>query len=506
MNDFYNSPVLAVIPPNMTLVVIGWIFHISAFILVSLHCLARRREASSTIVWMFIAWSFPFFGPLFYLMFGIDRVSMKGFKKHVTDEKLLAERKAREDEAMPLAYWRSVRQMVQTQPPLEPEREFDRAIDSILPDYPLLGGNEIKPLISGDELYPCIFEAMRRATHHVHIQSFIIEADKTGRDLMTLLSDKARSGVKVRVLFDRFGSTHAFLTGFFRQYSGIPNLQIEGWTQANLLKRQFQINLRNHRKTIIVDGREAFCGGINIGDINTTRGDIKPIRDYHFSLRGPIVQELQYSFMRDWYYITDENPEELLNETYFPRITPVGASLIRMINSGPASEMEAIADVFFAALNMARKQILLVTPYFVPPRDIIRSLRIAALRGVDVRLVVPEENNHFYAGLASRALYEELLQAGVRIFERHPPFMHAKGLIIDDTIAIVGTSNFDFRSLRLNYETDLVVYDDIFVNKLKEIIIEDIAMSSEVYLNEWRKRPVFAKMSENLAYLMMPVL
>jgi cardiolipin synthase len=168
--------------------------------------------------------------------------------------------------------------------------------------------------------------------------------------------------------------------------------------------------------------------------------------------------------------------------------------------------MEAIADVFFTAITSARKQALLVTPYFVPPRDIVRALRTAALRGVDVRIILPEENNHFYTGLASRALYEELLDAGVRIFERHPPFMHAKALIVDSSIAIIGTSNFDVRSLRLNYETDLVVYDDKFIDKLKQIALEDMALSSEVDLRIWQTRSTFSRMFENLAYLMMPVL
>jgi cardiolipin synthase len=224
-------------------------------------------------------------------------------------------------------------------------------------------------------------------------------------------------------------------------------------------------------------------------------------------LRGPVVQELQYTFMRDWYFMTDEDPAELLRESYFPHLAPAGPAMIRVVNSGPAgSEMEALSDVLFMAIVSARKQILAVTPYFVPPHEIVRGLRAAAQKGVDVRLIVPRKNNHVYAGMAGRARYEELLEAGVRVFERQEPFIHAKALIIDDTLAVVGSANMDMRSFRLNYETNLLVFDDRFLNELKRIVLDDLARSEELDLAEWRRRPVCRQMLENLCYLMMPVL
>jgi cardiolipin synthase len=481
--------------------------HVLSFALVCVHCLRNRREATSALLWIFLAWSFPVVGPMSYLYIGIDRAPTKAFKKRITDEKLLAERKAREDEALPLAYWRSVHDAVENEPDADFARELNGAMNTILPDYPLLGGNSITPLVTGDEAFPAMFEAIANAQHHVHLQSFIIQNDETGRRLMDLLETRARAGVIVRLMYDRFGSTQAVLTGLFRKFRHVPNLNIAGWTQANPLKRQFQINLRNHRKILVVDGRQTFCGGINLSSDNaSSHAGQPPIRDYHFAILGPIAQELQYTFMRDWYFMTDESPENLLTGVYFPHIEPVGKAMVRLVNSSPASETECIADVLFMSIVAARNQILAVTPYFVPPSDILRALRSAALRGVDVRLVVPRKNNHVYAGLAGRALYEELLTAGVRIFERPLPFMHAKALIVDSEFALVGTANLDTRSLRLNYETNLAVYDETFVNELKHLVLEDIGMSVELHLAGWRRRPAYKRMVENFCSLMTPVL
>lgn len=455
---------------------------------------------------MFVAWALPAVGPALYIIFGIDRVHDKGFKKQTADQRLLAHRKARESETLPLAYWRRLRESLAAEPETPLAHQLNRTMDAIIPDFPLLGGNSIEPLVDGSEAFPALQAAIEGAKHHIHVQSFIIKNDRVGNRFLDLLAEKARAGVKVRVLFDRFGSTRAFLTRAFRKYAHIPNMQVVGWTQANPLKRQFQVNLRNHRKNLIVDGREAFFGGLNLQDHDLPEDARTTIRDYHFHVHGPLVPEIQYTFMRDWYFMTDESPEELLTESYFPVVEKAGNAKLRLINSGPASEMEVIADVFFSAIASARKQILAVTPYFVPPRDIVRALRSAALRGVEVHLLVPEKNNHFYAGFASKALYEELLDSCVRIFERPPPFMHSKAMIIDDELAIVGTSNLDVRSLRLNYETDVAVYDDPFVNRLKEIVLSDFSESREIYYADWVRRSVKQRIMENMAYLMMPIL
>ncbi|MFA6172753.1 MAG: cardiolipin synthase [Kiritimatiellales bacterium] len=480
----------------------GWICHLTAFALITLHCLQRRRNASSTILWIFVAWSVPIIGPLFYLSFGIDRVGDRGYQKFLTDEHLLETRKETR-EAAPRAYWHELRSAPSEN---DFQREFNRTLDALIPDHPALAGNRLTPLVNGDETYPHMLEAIRGAKHHIHLQSFIIANDTTGRMFMDALKAKAAEGVQVRLLYDRFGSTYALYSGLFHKMRKMTNLQIAGWTQANLFKRQFQINLRNHRKTLIVDGKKGFFGGINLFDDNITRPGKPPIRDYHFEAEGPLVQELQYSFLRDWYFITGESPKALLTEQYFPHAESAGCITARFINSGPSTVEDVAIEAFFNSIVLAKKQILAVTPYFVPPADILRALRSAALRGVDVRLVVPEENNHRYAGYASRALYEELLLAGARIYERLPPFMHAKALVIDGEFSLIGTANLDERSLNLNYETTVAVYSAEFADIMKRIIHEDLDSSEEVILSDWQNRPLHCRLLENLAALMSPVL
>ncbi len=482
---------------------LGTGLHLIIFILITLHCLRRRRNATSTILWIFLAWAFPVFGPLLYLTFGIDRVADRGFRKFLTEEHLLRTRKETQETA-PRAYWHNLLPGAPAQN--EFQREFNRALNALLPDHPSLAGNHIAPLVTGDEAYPKMLKAIRGAKKHIHLQSFIIGNDATGREFMKALAAKAAEGVEVRLLYDRFGSTRAHLCGLFRKYRKTPNFQIAGWTQANFLKKQFQINLRNHRKALIIDGSRAFFGGINLHDENTSQHKHGPIRDYHFELTGSLVQELQYSFLRDWYFITKEDPGILLSGSHFPHIDPAGEFTARLINSGPSTERDVAIETFFTSITLAKKQILAVTPYFVPPADVLRALQSAALRGLDVRLIVPQKNNHFYTGLASRALYEELLLAGVKIFERRPPFMHAKALVIDGEFSLVGTANLDERSLNLNYESSVAVYSEAFADSMKNIIHEDIALSDEVLLAQWQRRPAHRRLLENLAALMTPVL
>ncbi len=490
----------------------GWLWlgtalHLVAFCLIVFDSLMNRKEIASTLLWIFLAWSFPVVGPILYLSFGVDRVPVKGWRKRQSNQRLMNVREAdREDAAMPMAYWHAIRRSLAVVPDTPLARETHAAMNSIIEDFPLLSGNRADPLLSGDEAFPAMLEAIASAKHHIHLQTFILGNDAVGRMFLDALKAKAEAGVRVRFLYDRFGCTHAIFAGLFRRYARVPNMELAGWTQVNPIKRRFQVNLRNHRKLLVVDGRLAFVGGINLRGENVTRAGRAPIRDYHFRIEGPAVQELQYVFLRDWYFATEADPETLLVRDHFPGIEPVGSALIRIVNGGPESEEEVMTDVLFAAVTAARKTLLAVTPYFVPTRDFVRALRSAALRGVDTRLIVPARNNHVFVGLAGRALYDSLLSAGVRVFERPPPFLHGKALIVDDALAIVGTANLDARSLRLNYETNVVVYDADFIDRLKRMILDDVAASVELDLAVWRRRPLRRQLIENFCYLLAPIL
>jgi cardiolipin synthase len=487
-------------------VVLSTLLHVAAFIGVSLHALKRRRNASATILWIFVAWSFPFIGPLLYLAFGIDRIPDKGLRKQAANRIMMEQRRAMHKDEGPFVAWHysfsaSIEQLDSAYC-----RNLNRSLDTLNPEHPLLDGNFITPLVCGDEAYPSMLEAIQSAKNHIHMQSFIFSSDDTGLLFLEELKKKAEEGVKVRLMFDRFGSTRAYLGGMFRKYRKIENLSICGWTQANPFKRQFQVNLRNHRKNLIVDGRIAFFGGVNIAGENRASNGRKAIRDYHFKVEGPLVHELQISFLRDWYFMTGESADRLIKADHFPQMLSIGSARARLIDSGPSEPPDLASEAFFNAITLAQRQILIVTPYFVPTNDILRALRSAAHRGVDVRIVVPEKNNHRYAGMASKALYEELLVAGVRIYLRKPPFMHAKAMVADDAVALVGTANVDVRSLELNYETTVLIEHEGAIDKLKLMIHEDMDYSNEINLNEWLRRPAIQKLMENLFALMSPVL
>jgi len=481
------------------------LLHAAIAMAVILHCLRHRREPTSALLWIFLALAVPAIGGALYLLFGVNHVPEKAWKRRRRDQELMALRLGRGNEILPLAYLREIH-AAEIEPDDPQILAFDKAMAAVVPETPLVAGNAVQMLIDGSEAYPAMLAAIEAATDHIHLQTFIFAADQIGRRFLDLLAAKAQQGVVVRVLYDRFGSTHAVLSGLFRRYRHIPNLHLVGWTQASLLKRQFQVNLRNHRKIMVIDGIHAFAGGLNLHDENVGSATTRAIRDYHFALHGPVVQELQYSFVGDWYFMTEQNPETLLSSRYFPHQGNCGSAMVRLISSGPSKEWDVIHDVLFTALSQAQHEIIVVTPYFAPTLDIVRAMRSAVFRGVRVRLVVPRHNNHFYVGLAGRALYEDLLVAGVRVFERRPPFIHAKAMLIDDTLALVGSANLDVRSLRLHYETNLAVYDSTFRNQLKQVLLEEIACSDEILLDKWRQRPRHQQLLENFCHLLTPIL
>ncbi len=481
--------------------------HLVAAVAASLHAVRIKREAASALLWLLIIWSFPFAGVLAYIGMGVDRIAAQSRLRARVRRAFGDSRRQREAAEQPMADWRGVRECQCSHPGGEWAQALHRAMDALLPDEPLLGGNDVRLLVTGDEAYPRMFETIAAARSHIHLQTFILAHDEAGRRLMDLLLERARAGVEVRLLFDRFGSTPSVLSGFVRRWRGAhPRLHLAGWTLAKPWRRQFQLNLRNHRKILVVDGRVAFTGGMNVSDVNVSRPGRPADRDFHFEVRGPVVQELQYSFLNDWHFMTGETAERLLCAEHFPPQPAVGGDLVRVANGEPAEESETLPDILFALLTAARRQILIVTPYFVPTMDILRALRAAALRGIEVKLLVPKYNNHVYAGWAGRSFYESLLTAGVQIVERAPPFLHAKALIVDDEVAMVGSANLDSRSLRLNYETNLLVWGAQFIGRLKSAVLDEFACGEAITTAAWLRRPARHRWIERAAALLSPVL
>lgn len=484
---------------NVTLVGLG---HVVIGLALTYHVLLYKHRPVSAVLWLAVVWTLPYLGGLAYLTFGVDRVS-RGAQAREQARRLL-ERRARGDPdfelppadeaAYPLGESRA------------PGDHVFRATDPAVRQNRVLAGHRADLLVDGDGFYPALLDAMEAAEDSVHLQTYIFGRGPPGREIRDAAARHAREGIEVRLLYDRFGSAWAHYSGFFES-ARRAGVEVKSITQANPLKGRFQINLRNHRKVAVVDGRLGFVGGINFHARNTSSGaDGEPIRDYHVRLEGPAVADLQFQFVEDWHFATGAPPEELLTSRYFPRLDPVGDARVQVVPGGPEREGRGLADAFFAAIVAAERSLTIVTPYFVPDEPIVQAIRYAAVRGVDVRLVVPRHNNHWYTGFAARSLYGPLLEAGVRIFERHPPFMHAKALIVDGEYAMMGSANLDYRSLHLNFETNLEVVGEAFLETLRRQVEGEIERSLEITLDDHRGRPLPVRLVENACYLFQPML
>ena len=485
---------------NLTLVGLG---HVVLGLLLTYDILMHKHRPVSAVLWLGLVWGFPYGGVLLYLTFGMDRIQRSARARTVAAE-LVAQRALAHPTSERLAVgdpetrYRLYRE--------HPAGGILRATDGRSSLNWLVPGNRVDLLVDGDDFYPELLRAIQDARETIHLQTFIFARDRFGWQLLELLAERARAGVKVRLLYDRFGSSLAF---FSRMFEGAKRAGVhaQSISQANPIKGRFQINLRNHRKVAVMDGRLGFVGGINLAEENLSWcTDGNPIRDYHFRVTGPVVADLQLEFLKDWFFATREPLDEILQAHMFPRIEPVGSALVKILPGGPVATGHGLDDAFFAMLTAATHSLKITTPYFVPDEPIVEAIRSAALKGVSVDLVVPRENNHWYTGAAARSLYGPLLKVGVRVWERRPPFMHAKSLVVDELVALVGSANLDYRSLHLNFETNMQVADEAFVTRLSRQIDSEIAASVAVTGADHEARPVSRKLVQNFCFLLQPLL
>lgn len=479
---------------------VGLVHGVLATVL-SFHVLLTKHRPVSAVLWLGVLWTLPYAGAVAYASFGVDRVR-PGAKMRARSNEMLKQRAT----LHPTFEGLTIDAMRRLEPESHPALRIFRATEAAVRANRVLKGHQIDLLVDGDRFFPAFMDAAAAAKESVHLQTFIFGRDRTGQEFLDVLMERARAGIDVRLLYDRFGSTWAHFGRFFEP-ARKAGVRVSSISQANPLKGRFQINLRNHRKLAIVDGRVGFVGGINIHDGHRTgyaKG--RPIRDYHVRVRGPAVADLQFQFIEDWYFASREHPDALLNPNHFPPYEECGPGLVQVVPGGPNPGGSAVADVFFAAIASADRSLLIVTPYFIPDEPIVQALRYAVFRGVDVRLLVPKVGNHRYAEFASRALYAPLLRSGVRIFERRPPFIHAKALVVDGIYALMGSANLDYRSLHLNFETNLEVAEEGFVAAVMAQVEDELAQSDEVRSVTHDARPLVRRLAENFCYLFQPML
>ncbi len=382
------------------------------------------------------------------------------------------------------------------------------AIEQALTENPLSIGNQVVLLEDGPRTYAAMLAAIKGAKHHVHMETYIYEADDIGRQFAVALLERAKAGVKVRLIYDSAGS---FKTpkDFFKELAdgGVDVLEFNPIAPATVLKDGLAaINHRDHRKLTIVDGRVAFLGGINISSVYgklsgsmRVSGDApveeRPWRDVQARIEGPVVGDLQHAFVDHWARQRKEPAIE--GKAYFPAIPAQGPHVVRAIEGTPSEGgVNAMYVAFVSAVENAEKEVLIMNPYFVPHESLRRSLSDAAKRGLDVKLILPGHSDSSFAYHAGRSFYGGLLESGVKIYERKDRMLHAKTAVIDGVWSTVGSTNLDWRSLLYNDEINAVVLGTEFAAQMAAEFAHDLAQSEEITLQQWRDRPLTDHLKE----------
>ena len=448
---------------------------------VTAHVLVHKRNTGSAVAWIGLAWLSPVVGGALYVLLGINRVQRRA---------------------------RSLRGASASAPVVAPEpgpHRDDHLAPLEVAAYRISGrcvnaGNAIVMLHNGDGAYPEMIAAIDRAEASVGLSSYIFRTDPAGNDFIAALRGACQRGIEVRVLIDGYGG------GYVRS-SAYRKLRHAGVSAARFLHsampwRMPFLNLRTHRKLLIVDGRVAFTGGLNIGAENLLSNQPRhPVLDTHFRLVGPVVTQLSDAFAEQWCFATGE---VLTGPAWFPALEPVGDSLARAVTSGPDQDLEKIELLILEAIGCARTSIKAMTPYFLPDDRIITALALAAMRGVEVDIVVPERTNHPTVDWAMRAHIGPLLAAGCRVWTHRPPFDHTKLLTVDGIWCLVGSANWDTRSFRLNFEINLEIYCLVTVQQVSAKIAANQAMRITVADLDRRSLPV--RLRDSAARLLLPYL
>jgi len=366
---------------------------------------------------------------------------------------------------------------------------------------PLLGDNRIDMLQNGEEAYPAMLKAIQEARESVFLTTYIFETNRTGRQFIDALARANRRGVDVRVIIDGVGELYSLpWAGSLLKRKGV---RVSKFLPPKLIPPTVHINLRNHRKILVADGRIGFVGGMNIGDRHLADAPDNPSRviDVHFRLEGPIVTPIQRTFLEDWFFCTGEH-------TIPPPVADpaAGNAICRVIVDGPNETLDKLDTILVGAVSSARKRVLIMTPYFLPSRALIAALQTAALRGVAVWVILPARNNLPVVHWATKNMLRELVQLGVRIFYQPPPFVHSKLFVVDGRYAQIGSPNIDPRSLRLNFELALEVFDPEVAAKLAAHIEAVLGVSREIDLTTLENRPLAIKIRDALAWLFTPYL
>lgn len=451
----------------------------------------QRRESAATLAWVLFILIVPVLGAVLYVTIGIRRLRRRRSRRRRARQRL--------DLVGSALHSGLARYSLSSAPP------SGRALTEFARGYCIdfqnsTAGNDVAIFHDGEQAFRAICEAITQATSYIHLEYYIFQGDETGQRLLSLLEQRAREGIDVRLLVDAVGAW-----GLRRDL--VAGLIAAGGKFAEFLpvaifSRPFSLNLRNHRKIVVVDGHTAFTGGMNIGDEYRSRDpEIGHWRDTHARVRGPAALRLQEIFAEDWHFATGES---CLGERYVTDPQPQGEVLVEVLDSGPDRTAELIYRRLFVAITRSEKRVWLTTPYFIPDRAIFVALATAAERGVDVRLLLPGWSDHRFVLYAGRAYYDELLRAGVKIYEYGPGMLHAKTMVVDDAWVTIGSANMDRRSFHLNWEANLLLLDRGINEAMAARFERDTAHAREI---SFPYHPsLLRRFGESVCFLLAPLL
>ena len=456
------------------------------------HVLLNKQNESSAFSWLGIIVLSPLLGAAMYWLFGINRI-----------------RRRAQTHRPPSAATRPPHLDAEGEPLVEPDAPAALAprfrqlmhLGAAIHPTPYTGGNALEPLADGDAAYPRMLEAIEGATGHVLLSSYIFAYDGIGRRFVDALVAAHERGLAVRVLVDGVGASYGFARRRADRELRRRGVRCVRFLSALSTTGTRFLNLRNHRKILVVDGRLAFVGGLNIRDSNlVAAGGRHATRDVHFEVRGPVVAQIQAVFVDDWGFAAKERDFRVPA----PDAAPAGAVRARTLVDGPDENYAKLAMTLIGAINAARSSVRVVTPYFLPDRTLVNAMQLAALRGVAVEIVVPERNNLPFVGWAMQANQWRLIEHGIRLYLSPPPFDHSKLFVVDDTFALVGSSNWDARSLELNFEINVECYDEAFAARMNALV--EAKRDAARPLGRPPERPLPIRLRNNFFRLFSPYL
>jgi cardiolipin synthase len=478
---------------------VTWTFLAAALYLfvdiaVSAHIVLYKRNTRAAIAWVGIVWLTPFLiGAAMYILFGINRIQRRA-------QNLRGRNHGAIEVTDP-----SCTTIPDDFPRLAEEQEHMNALATLVGNVtgrPLLSGNRVTPLCNGDETYPAMLEAIAKAEHSITLSTYIFDNDPAGGQFVDALSNAVARGVEVRVLIDAVGARYSW-PSIVNKLRGL-RVPVATFLPVLVPWLFHYSNLRNHRKLLVVDGREGFTGGINIRQRHYCKVSAeRAVPDLHFHLTGPVVAQIQEVFAADWEYSTNE---ALKGDIWFPDLRGDGPICARGISDGPDRDLDALRLTLEGAIGCARSSVLIVTPYFLPNDMLIGALNTAALRGVDVDIILPQQSNLALVQWASTAQLWQILIRGCRVWTTPPPFDHSKLMLIDGIWSLIGSVNWDPRSLRLNFEFNVECYNRDLAQKLGEFAEDRKQRATQVTLEDVEGRPFAKKLLHGVARLFSPYL